>query len=50
MIPFNWTFAHALVALPPDANAARYLVLFAMWAIAALAVLWLVPRLAVDTR
>jgi len=46
VIPFNWTFAHALVALPPDAALARYLLLFALWALAALAVVLLVPRLA----
>ena len=52
VIPFNWALAHALVALPPDANAARYLALFALWTIAALGVVWLVPRLAaaLDTR
>jgi hypothetical protein len=46
VIPFNWAFSHALVAMPPDAPAAHYLTLFAMWAIATLAVIWLVPRLA----
>ena len=52
VIPFNWAFSHALVALPPDAAAARYFTLFAMWTIAALGVVCLVPRLAAarDTR
>ena len=53
VIPFNWTFAHLLVAaFPPDASVARYLVLFAMWAIAALAVMRIVPPLvaALDAR
>jgi hypothetical protein len=46
VIPFNWTFSHALVsALPPDAIVARYLLLLALWIGAALAVLILVPRL-----
>jgi hypothetical protein len=47
VIPFNWAFSHLLVsALPPDAIALRYLLLFALWTVAALAVLFLVPRLA----
>jgi hypothetical protein len=46
VIPFNWIFAHALVALPHDAVIARYLLLFALWTVAALAVLLLVPRIA----
>ena len=47
VIPFNWTLSHALLSvLPPDGVVARYLLLFAMWTAAALAVLWLVPRLA----
>ena len=47
VIPFNWTFSHALVsALPPDGVVLRYVLLFALWTAAALAVLWLVPRLA----
>ena len=45
VIPFNWTFAHALVAMPPEWTLARYLVLLALWTVAALAVLLLVPRL-----
>jgi|tagenome__1003787_1003787.scaffolds.fasta_scaffold20902876_3 hypothetical protein len=46
VIPFNWTFSHLLVtALPPDAIALRYLLLLAMWTLAALAVFMLVPRL-----
>jgi hypothetical protein len=46
VIPFNWAFSHILAAyLPPDLVLARYLLLFAMWAVAALAVLRLVPRL-----
>ena len=46
VIPFNWTFAHALVALPPEAFALRYLLLLALWTLAALAVVLMVPRLA----
>ncbi len=46
VIPFNWTFAHALLALPPGAAFPRYALLFALWAIAAAAVIVLVPRLA----
>jgi hypothetical protein len=47
VIPFNWAFSHLLVsALPTDWTAARYLLLLALWTIAALLVLMLVPRLA----
>ena len=47
VIPFNWAFSHLLVfGLPPDAIVLRYLLLFAMWTVAALAVMLLVPRLA----
>ena len=47
VIPFNWAFSHLLVtALPPDQVALRYVLLFAMWILAAFAVLRLVPRLA----
>jgi len=47
VIPFNWTFSHALLSvLPPDGVAARYLLLFVMWTVAAAAVVLLVPRLA----
>ena len=46
VIPFNWMFSHALLALPPDATALHYLLLFALWTLAALAVLLMVPRLA----
>jgi len=46
VIPFNWAFSRALLALPQDAVALRYLMLFALWAIAALVVLILVPRIA----
>jgi hypothetical protein len=46
VIPFNWTFSHLIVsALPPDWIVARYLLLLALWIVAALAVLTLVPRL-----
>jgi hypothetical protein len=46
VIPFNWTFSHLLVsALPLDWIVARYLLLLALWTVAALAVLMLVPRL-----
>jgi hypothetical protein len=47
VIPFNWIFAHALAGpLPADAVLPRYLLLFALWIVAALAVLLLVPRIA----
>jgi hypothetical protein len=46
VIPFNWTFAHALAALPPDAILPRYLLLLVLWTLAALAVVVLVPWLA----
>jgi hypothetical protein len=47
VIPFNWTFAHALVAaLPQGALLPRYLVLLALWTCAAFAVLLIIPRLA----
>ncbi|MEJ0074065.1 MAG: hypothetical protein WDO17_01230 [Alphaproteobacteria bacterium] len=46
VIPFNWIFSHALAsALPPAWIVARYVLLLALWAIAAFAVLLLVPRL-----
>ena len=45
VIPFNWAFAHALVAIPPEWTLARYLVLLALWTVAALAVLLFVPRI-----
>jgi len=46
VIPFNWAFSHALArALPPEWIVARYLLLLALWTVAALAVLMLVPRL-----
>ena len=44
VIPFNWIFSHALLTL--QLGRARYLLLLAMWAVAALLVLWLVPLLA----
>jgi len=47
VIPFNWVFAHLLVAaFPPGAFVARYALLFALWAVAAFALVLLVPRLA----
>jgi hypothetical protein len=46
VIPFNWAFSHILVALLPHDLLLRYLLLFAMWALAALAVFQLVPRIA----
>ena len=46
VIPFNWAFSHAMLTLPPAALVSRYLVLFAMWLVAALAVVLLVPRIA----
>ena len=47
VIPFNFAFAHLLVAaFPPDASLARYMLLFGFWAAAAVAVALLVPRLA----
>jgi uncharacterized membrane protein len=52
VIPFNWTFSHAILAVPPAALVSRYALLFAFWAVAALAVVMLVPRLAayIDRR
>jgi hypothetical protein len=47
VIPFNWAFAHLLVTtFPPDAFVARYLLLFCFWAVAAVALVLLVPRMA----
>ena len=47
VIPFNWVFSHLIASvLPRDAFVARYLLLFALWAVAALTVLLLVPRIA----
>jgi len=46
VIPFNWTLSHVLVStLPPTGIVARYVLLLALWVIAAAAVLILVPRL-----
>ena len=45
VIPFNWALSHALVAMPAEWTLARYLVLLALWTVAALAVLLLVPRI-----
>jgi hypothetical protein len=46
VIPFNWTLSHLLASvIPPDAIALRYGVLFALWTVAASAVLLVVPRL-----
>jgi hypothetical protein len=46
VIPFNWAFSHVMLALPPAASVSRYVLLFMFWAVAALAVVTLVPRLA----
>ena len=47
VIPFNWMFAHLLATVfASDDHLARYLVLFAFWAAAALGLLLLVPRVA----
>lgn len=47
VIPFNWAFAHLLVtAFPPDEILSRYLLLFCFWAVAAVALVLLVPRMA----
>jgi hypothetical protein len=46
VIPFNWAFSHAMLAVPPEALVSRYALLFAFWAVAALAVVMLVPRMA----
>jgi hypothetical protein len=49
VIPFNWAFSHVLAsALPAGWTLARYLFLLALWTVAALAVLLLVPRLEVS--
>ena len=44
VIPFNWAFSHAIVMVPDTLP--RYLLLLAMWSLAAGAVLLLVPRIA----
>ena len=44
VIPFNWAFAHLIVFVPDTLP--RYLLLFALWSLAACAVLLLVPRIA----
>jgi len=44
VIPFNWAFSHLIVFVPDTLP--RYLLLFAMWSLAACAVLLLVPRIA----
>jgi hypothetical protein len=46
VIPFNWMFAHAMLAVPPAAFVSRYLLLFAFWTVAAVALVLLVPRMA----
>src|SRR5262249_55874867 len=47
VIPFNWIFSHALIAaLPEDVALWGYLLLLALWTLAALAVVLAVPRLA----
>jgi uncharacterized membrane protein len=47
VIPFNWTFSHALLVVPAAGTVLlRYLLLLALWMFAALAVVLLVPRLA----
>ena len=44
VIPFNWAFSQLMTGAM--AWPLRYAVLFVMWAIAALGVVWLVPRIA----
>ena len=44
VIPFNWIFSHALLGV--QSGMLRYLLLIVMWAVAACAVVTLVPRLA----
>jgi len=47
VIPFNWTFAHLLVDFVPENSLIlRYVLLLALWAVAALAVVLIVPPLA----
>lgn len=47
VIPFNWSFAHALTAmLPQHAIILRYALLLALWAVAAWAVVLIVPLVA----
>ena len=46
VIPFNGMFAHAMLAVSEGATVSRYFILFCFWAVAALAVVLLVPRLA----
>jgi hypothetical protein len=43
VIPFNWCFAHGLLMLGSEATLLRYALLFAMWAMAAAGVFFLVP-------
>ena len=51
VIPFNWTFAHALVALPPDREPRRAIRFSSRCGPSRRSpCCWLVPRLAVDTR
>jgi hypothetical protein len=45
VIPFNWAFSHAMLAVPAAALVSRYALLFAFWAAAAIAVVMLIPRL-----
>jgi hypothetical protein len=44
VIPFNWVFSHSIASVPDMLP--RYLLLFALWSVAACAVLLLVPRIA----
>jgi len=46
VIPFNWAFARLVTAFPPDAIVSRYSLLFGFWAVAAFALVLLVPRMA----
>ena len=46
VIPFNWTFSHALRSWPDDEYVARYAFLLGLWAVAALIVCTAIPPVA----
>jgi hypothetical protein len=46
VIPFNWTFSHAMMSLPDDEFVIRYALLLGTWAVAALIVCSAVPAIA----
>ena len=46
VIPFNWAFSHLLAFVLPPSAPLRYALLFALWAVSALAVVTIVPCIA----